>query len=80
MATRAARSGASLSSAASTSGWVSQCIRHVRQIGEQGCDEPGPFGIYLGADQPAGEADRALDQRRQTSSRDEGVVRGRSLR
>src|SRR6266704_6202718 len=26
--------------------------RHVRQIGEQGCDEPGPFGIYLDADQP----------------------------
>ena len=98
MATRAARSGASLSSAASRAGWVSQCIRgqvvdddgaarleqflwvgrvlaavqhqqvergrpvdlapvagqhrQVGQIGEQGCDEPGPFGIYLDADQP----------------------------
>src|SRR6266700_3215362 len=26
--------------------------RQVRQIGEQGCDEPGPFGIDLDADQP----------------------------
>ena len=24
----------------------------VGQVGEQGCDEPGPFGIYLDADQP----------------------------